>query len=1491
MASIFNKIDLINGDNTYSTLRMSNYGSINSVLTSNGNGTSDWADIYLQKSGGTMSGNIEMNDSAVKSTFTPNADDVLTNKLYVDSAINNINISSANRQFSTGLISGGRIIQNNGTTFNINPGVANINDINGNNTVLTWEEFTAQTILPSISTFVWINSSGEVVKSSTQPANSLLRSVIYLGVVNSNGATITDIDLHPSCVIHTNNSLMDFCFAIGHINLSGNNISKDPTTNLGLSKSSGNIFAYGSNFANNVNDPHILFLTNLVTAGINYYMQNGNVSVDLVDVNPNVLDTGTNYPSSAVGNNKWTIQRIYSSSSSNNRLRIIPGQFQYPNRQDAINAMATEIITPNAFVIAHSCILCFMVIKQGITVLNAGTNVLFYPQHNQLGGGSSVVSQTVLTDIGTTGSVSVLNGVLPYYNIRGIKANPGIEISSNSTDITLTNSSPASGITLSSVGTGTTLTSSTTNPNFALKSLTAGTGINFTGSTSTDLTINSVACSMGWSNYYEYNFSTITTNSPLNGQIRFNDISPAATHVYVSHITGFSVDIDFYLDQITTGDILYFQNRESSIQWVKYKVNGYTNYTNNYRDFLVEFQNSEGTSFTDNQNIIFTSYVNTAGITARLNSLEDKTQYQTTVLDQTNFAGTLYADYVKVNGGTSESYLMADGSLRSVVQLNNGGLGTSLVKTGTGDVLELNSISAFSGVGLVLNNNNISLSNTLPSTLITFGTSGFGDSLIKSDTNPDLVLKGLAVGDGLSISTTTDLITLTNTISASTLSNAGAGSSLIVSGSAPALSVKSLSASTGISISDISNNLQITNSSPASDITFSNGGTGTTLTSSTANPNFSVKSISASTGILITDASNNLQITNSSPASDITFSSAGTGTALTSSTTNPNFSVKSISASTGILITDASNNLQITNSSPASDITFSSVGTGTALTSSTTNPNFSVKSLTAGTGINFTGSTSTDLVINSTGGSSGTYTFANAGTGTTLVASTSGLTDFKTCSITAGSNVSLSSIGNDITISASGALGTNTINWTATSSQINYRLGGQALTGAQSLVNLNTSFYFNPSASNPYGAAALFVPNISLTGKITAPGGLVGNSSSATLIGNTTATTDVNYELLGMTGISPYLGAFRNSGFYFNPSASNTYGAAALFAPNISLTGKITAPGGFVGNSSSSTTHLINSTADNFSYNILGTTDTTGQTTPSINTNFYFNPSVTGGQKLFVPNIDCSTGTVTAGNFTGLASRATAINTTLVSANTNYNLTGLSATTGFNGANVNNGFYFNPSASNTYGASALFVPNISCSGSITATSFVGNASTATTATKTNNITGGLGGQLLFQSALDTTSKLANGTAGQILLSAGTTANPVWTTGSIKGWSVSFGGLGGINGYLQPNRFYDATAALIITSGQATRYIMPESATITKLSTLVQTATAAAQFRIITGTYASPSVKFTSTANTQFAAISGILTLATPIAVAAGEVVEIQIISGPVGTCMINLYFA
>lgn len=47
----------------------------------------------------------------------------------------------------------------------------------------------------------------------------------------------------------------------------------------------------------------------------------------------------------------------------------------------------------------------------------------------------------------------------------------------------------------------------------------------------------------------------------------------------------------------------------------------------------------------------------------------------------------------------------------------------------------------------------------------------------------------------------------------------------------------------------------------------------------------------------------------------------------------------------------------------------------------------------------------------------------------------------------------------------------------------------------------------------------------------------------------------------------------------------------------------------------------------------------------------------------------------------------------------------------------------------------------------------------------NNISGGLGGQILYQSAADTTSKLANGSAGQVLQSNGGTNAPSWVTPS------------------------------------------------------------------------------------------------------------------------------
>ena len=87
-------------------------------------------------------------------------------------------------------------------------------------------------------------------------------------------------------------------------------------------------------------------------------------------------------------------------------------------------------------------------------------------------------------------------------------------------------------------------------------------------------------------------------------------------------------------------------------------------------------------------------------------------------------------------------------------------------------------------------------------------------------------------------------------------------------------------------------------------------------------------------------------------------------------------------------------------------------------------------------------------------------------------------------------------------------------------------------------------------------------------------------------------------------------------------------------------------------------------------------------------------------------------------------------------------------------------------------------------GPVTATTFNGalngNATTATTATRATNIAGGSGAQIPYQSGINTTSFLANGTAGQFLKSNGTTLAPSWDTPSTAASTIDITDINGNN---------------------------------------------------------------------------------------------------------------
>jgi len=242
------------------------------------------------------------------------------------------------------------------------------------------------------------------------------------------------------------------------------------------------------------------------------------------------------------------------------------------------------------------------------------------------------------------------------------------------------------------------------------------------------------------------------------------------------------------------------------------------------------------------------------------------------------------------------------------------------------------------------------------------------------------------------------------------------------------------------------------------------------------------------------------------------------------------------------------------------------------------------------------------------------------------------------------------------------------------------------------------------------------------------------------------------------------------------PDGSRQYTATAGGADPLSsvLTAGNTATNSIALNNTGTGTNVIsllpNASASNPTIVLTdGTTtntiDKNGYTTrnTTANATHYLNfsdASTTGtGAIQKTAGISCnpSTNTVTATTFSGALSGNASSATTATNATNAVNCSTTSTTTAgtyypvFVSSNVT-GNYPNLVGVMTYNPS---------SNTITANTFNGALSgTATTAT---NIAGGLGGSIPYQTAVNTTALLANGTAGQFLQSNGTTLAPSWAT--------------------------------------------------------------------------------------------------------------------------------
>lgn len=225
------------------------------------------------------------------------------------------------------------------------------------------------------ATYLALNSSGEVVQSTTDFTPAQRRSYILLGAaIHSNRTIVNVVNNLPDVSLGTLSQFNDLLNGLKNFNISGNVISANGA-NLNINKSMGYIFKKGSNFINDPLNPHTLQLGALTApTTLRYRLQDGTEYANTAVIDPNFYDNAG--VKTAVPSNKYTIQRFTLFSS--NLIRIQYGQTLYNSKSEAIQAISTEAFIQEQNIAENGLLRGLLVVKEGTTELNDSTFAEFF---------------------------------------------------------------------------------------------------------------------------------------------------------------------------------------------------------------------------------------------------------------------------------------------------------------------------------------------------------------------------------------------------------------------------------------------------------------------------------------------------------------------------------------------------------------------------------------------------------------------------------------------------------------------------------------------------------------------------------------------------------------------------------------------------------------------------------------------------------------------------------------------------------------------------------------------------------------------------------------------------------------------------------------------------------------------------------------------------------------------------------------------------------